>query len=312
VAESSVGGYTQGVALTPISQINQALKTLNPNHVREMAERPITLGVLAADDAFAADIFSFLLPSDLSDDRMREAGKRILRVAEEADFERATLGLSEPGVPHPAHFYRFDRRDLDKVVRQILKAHPEDALALSRWFPAFRGQAIEKIIWKVSRENALFTVTTAMPNVVPSVISLPWAAGEFASDTAFLTMNQVRMAFLIAAASDADVGYGDQKGQITSIVAAAFGWRGLARQLVGKIPAGGGLVSKGLVSFAGTYAVGKSLEKFAQHGSHLTRAERKHHYGEAYERGRGVVEAIVDRLLRRERDAGAAPLTSHA
>jgi len=303
------------VALTPVSQINQALKTLNPNHVREMAERPVTLGVLAADDDFAADVFSLLLPPELSHERAREAGKRILRIADEADFQASTAGLSEPGVPHPAHFYRFDRHDPDKAIKQILKAHPDDALALARWFPAFRGHAIEKIIWKVSRENALFTVTTAMPNVVPSVISLPWAAGEFASDTAFLTMNQVRMAFLIAAASDSDVGYGDQKGQISSIVAAAFGWRGLARQLVGKIPAGGGLVSKGLVSFAGTYVVGKGLEKFAQHGSHLTRAERKHHYGEAYERGRGVVEAIVDRVLRRERDAASAPsatATSHA
>jgi len=277
-----------------------------------MADRSITIGVLAADDAFAADIFSFLLPPELSDERAREAGKRILRIAEEADFGRSTFGLSEPGVPHPKHFYRFDRHDPEKAVKQILKAHPEDALALARWFPAFRVQTIEKIIWKVSRENALFTVTTAMPNVVPSIISLPWAAGEFASDTAFLTMNQVRMAFLIAAASDSDVGYGDQKGQISSIVAAAFGWRGLARQLVGKIPAGGGLVSKGLVSFAGTYAVGKSLEKFAQHGAHLTREERKRHYGEAYERGRGVVEAIVDRVLRREREAPASPVTSHA
>jgi hypothetical protein len=126
-------------------------------------------------------------------------------------------------------------------------------------------------------------------------VMIPWAAGEFASDTAFLTMNQVRMAFLIAAASDGDVGYADQKGQIGSIVAAAFGWRALARELVGKIPAGGGLISKGLVSFAGTYVVGKSLERYFRIGRRLTRKEKRQFYAEAFEKGRSAVEKIVRR-----------------
>ena len=72
----------------------------------------------------------------------------------------------------------------------------------------------------VSRENALFAVATALPNVVPSLIELPWAFGEFASDTAFLTANQVRMAFQIAAACGKDVGLGQQKGAVLTIAAA--------------------------------------------------------------------------------------------
>lgn len=261
-----------------------------------MADRPIQFGVLAADDQAASEMFNFLLPAHLSEARAREAGKRIVRIGTEADFDRCNLGFAEPGVPHPAHFYRFDPFQPARSAAQLLAEHDHESLALARWFPAFRDEVTEQTIWKVCKENALFTVATAVPNVIPSWISAPWAAGEFASDTAFLTMNQVRMAFLLAAASDREVGYGEQKGQIGSIIAAAFGWRALARELVGKIPAGGGLVSKGLVSFAGTYAVGKSLDRFFRFGKQLTRAERREYYEHAYDRGRSAVQEIVDRF----------------
>jgi hypothetical protein len=44
------------------------------------------------------------------------------------------------------------------------------------------------------------TETAAKNTTVPSLVELPWAFGEFASDTMFLTGNQIRMAFAIAAA----------------------------------------------------------------------------------------------------------------
>ena len=291
--------------LPVLRQISHSLKTLNPSEVQAMADRPIQFGVLAADDQVAAEIFNFLLPAELSEARAREAGKRIVRVGSEQDFEQCDLGFAEPGVPHPAHFYRFDPFQPERSAVQMLDEHEEDALALARWFPAFRDEVNERTIRKICKENAMFTVATAIPNIVPSWISVPWAAGEFASDTAFLTMNQVRMAFLLAAASDREVGYGEQKGQIGSIIAAAFGWRAVARELVGKIPAGGGLVSKGLVSFAGTYAVGKSLDRYFRFGKQLTRAERREHYDHAFDRGRSAVQEIVDRFRSQKKPVNA-------
>ena len=83
------------------------------------------------------------------------------------------------------------------------------------------------------------------------LISLPWAIAEFASDSAFLTMNQIRMAFMIAGGSDREVGYMEQKSEIAGVIASAFGWRALARELVGKIPFGGGLIAKAGVAYAG-------------------------------------------------------------
>ena len=119
-------------------------------------------------------------------------------------------------------------------------------------YPALRQPVVERTIQTVAQENALFAVATALPDVLPSLMELPWAFGEFASDTAFLTGNQVRMAFQIAAAYGREAGFVNQKGAILSIVAGAFGWRALARELVGKIPLGGGLIPKGAIAYAGT------------------------------------------------------------
>ncbi len=282
-----------------IREIGAALRNLNPSEVRELADQPLTAGVLAADDAVYSRILSFLIPPDTSEAKAQQAFCSILRVTSDEDFERCHFGLSEPGLPHPSHFYRFDPYEPAAVIPAIVEDHEERWIALARRFLPFREPVIRRIIWKISKENTYFTVATALPNVVPSVVTLPWAVGEFASDTAVLTMNQVRMAFLIAAASDSRIGYAEQSGQIGSIVSAAFGWRAVARELVSKIPAGGGLVSKGLVSFAGTYAVGVGLDHLLRVGRSLTREEKKHQYALAYQRGRGSVNEIVRRFTGR-------------
>jgi hypothetical protein len=137
---------------------------------------------------------------------------------------------------------------------------------------------------------------TALPDVVPSLISIPWAAGEFTSDTAFLTVNQIRMAFQLAAASDRPVGYREQKSEIASILAGAFGWRALARELIGKVPFGGGLLPKAGIAYAATFAVGLSLERLYRLGYGFTRAERRAVYEEAFEHGKQIASMLLNNL----------------
>jgi hypothetical protein len=107
-------------------------------------------------------------------------------------------------------------------------------------------------------------------------------------------MNQVRMAFQIAGASDRNIGYREQRSEMASLVAGAFGWRALARELVGHIPMGGGLIPKAAVAFAGTYVVGASLERYYRIGYGLTREERKAAYENAFERGKSVARAFLE------------------
>jgi hypothetical protein len=158
---------------------------------------------------------------------------------------------------------------------------------------------VKQIIATVSKENALFSIATALPDIVP-ILSLPWAIGEFASDTAFLTMNQVRMTFMIAAASDHPIGYSEQKAELGSILAGAFGLRAIARQLVSKIPLGGGLLPKAAIAYAGTRVVGLSMERLYRTGYGYTQEERGSAYEEAYERGKVFAGGMLKKLKKGE------------
>ena len=190
-------------------------------------------------------------------------------------------------------------------MARILARREQLSLPLARQFPPFRPPVARRLVHKVAKENALFSIVTALPDIVPSLLELPWAIGQFASDTAFLTMNQIRLAFLLAAASDREVGYREQRKEIASIIASAFGWRALARQLVGKIPLGGGLIPKAAIAYAGTYAVGSSIERLYRIGYGFTPEERREAYQEAFARGKSIAAGLLERRKKGNRSLEA-------
>lgn len=259
---------------------------LNPDEVHRRARQPVRIGLVAFDGAGYAAMEDFLGP----------ALDHVYRAGDPGVPDKVDLVLYQQGIPCPrdAYVFRFD--DPAATIAEILRDHDHLELALARQFAPFREPVVERIIHAVSRENAVFAVATALPDLVPSLAELPWAFGEFASDTAFLTANQVRMAFLIAAACGKEVGYSERAAEILSIVAGAFGWRALARELAGKIPFGGGIIPKGAIAYAGTFAIGKGLEHYYHAGAPYTRAQRKEVYRAALERGKAVVEAVRGKL----------------
>lgn len=200
--------------------------------------------------------------------------------------------------PMPENGYRFDSRDPLRTAHAVIEERQDLELALGRNFPEFRTLAGERIVHRISSENALFSLVSALPNVVPNLLELPWAVGEFATDTAFLTMNQIRMALYLAAIYGQPVGYMEQKVQIAAIAGGAFGWRALARELAGKIPLGGGLIPKAAIAFAGTWVVGIGLEKANRIGIGLSRRERREAHAKAFERGKEIARNLVPEALR--------------
>ena len=203
------------------------------------------------------------------------------------------LYLHEDGLACPADAFIFRRGNPEAMVEEIVEAREDIRLPLARWFPRFRKPVVDRIVQSIAKENALFAVVSALPNIVPSILDLPWAVGEFASDTAFITLNQVRMAFLIAAASGKKIGLSEQTTEVISIAGGAFGWRALARELAGKIPLGGGLIPKGAIAFAATYVIGKGIERLHDVGRGYSRGERRQVYRAAYERGKGIAKALI-------------------
>ena len=201
------------------------------------------------------------------------------------------IEIYDASILRPAKAFTFDPESPENCVRRILKAREDLALPLARQLYPFRKPAIHRMIRTIAKENALFCLTTAIPDVIPSLAMIPWATGEFASDTAFLTMNQIRMAFLVAAASDRPLGYREQRSEIASIVAGAFGGRWPASSSARFLSAW--LIPKaGIAYWVTVRGAGLSLERLYRMGYGFTRAERHAAYEEAYENGKQIASML--------------------
>lgn len=284
-----------------LSTVAKSIRSLNPHDVREMAERELNVGLTALTEDGLNRMWDFLAPERLSERKKGELvrlvhpmGPRLPGMPEPP--AHLDLELWEEGLTKPPQAFTFYKRDPERTVREIIEKRDELGVPLSRQFVVFRKPVTEKIINTVSQENALFSIATSLPNIVPSFLSLPFAVGEFASDTAFITANQLRMAFLLAGANDRPIGYREQKAQIASVIAGAFGWRSLARQLISKVPFGAGVASKATVAYAGTWIVGRGLHKLYAIGGQLSRDEREDLYDEGIAKGKAVVTHLLQRF----------------
>ncbi len=298
--------------------IKKAISTLNPNEVRDMSERSLRIALHASNGQAFNHLENFFL-RDLSPARRRHSALLLTRApispgAAPPDLQVFDQAMTAPSqammAPSQALIFHPDRPQ--QFVFKTLSQHPQLGVALAKSFLPFRHPFVERVIAKTCRENTLFSIATALPDILPSVIELPWAVAEFASDTAFLTMNQVRMAFLIAAASDHEVGYMHQKSEIAMVIGSAFGWRALAKQLVGKIPFGGGLIAKAAVAYAGTKVLGLSLDHYYSIGFTYTRDERDRLYADAFRQGKKVALKMLaflrpDLAARYSKEARNAP-----
>jgi hypothetical protein len=294
------------MAIQLFDHVKGALRNLDPEDIRRHTERPLRLLLNAANEQEYREMEDFLIPRDISPAKRAQV-RRIVHRAPEGSLP-ASKGDLEIYFD-PAHeweggesgVFGFDPRRPGAIVPHILHARPDLAVPLALNVLPFREEVSRRMIKKVAKENALFALATAIPDIIPFV-SLPWAVGEFASDTAFLTANQVRLAFLLAAANDRDIGYREQRGEVASIILGAFGWRALARELVGMIPWGAGLVPKAAIAYAGTRVVGLSLERYYRLGKAYTRAERREAYAEGIERGKQIVGGLIE-TFREQRNA---------
>lgn len=286
------------MSLALFRQIKNALGDLKPADVRAEAARPVRIGLIASSAEMLGRMETFLAPPHMSPQRRMEALRSIFRGATDCD-----IVLYESSLLGPQGGFAFDPEDPEACVRRVLTKREDLMLPLARRFFPFRKPASYRIIRGVAKENSLFCLATALPDVVPSFFSLPWVIGAYSSDAVFLTVNQIRMAFLLAAASDRAVGYREQRSEIASIAASSFGWRALARELVGKIPLGGGLIPKAGIAWAGTYALGLSMERLYRLGYAFSQQERDSVYREAFKHGKEVAGLLLEDLTSRKKTA---------
>jgi hypothetical protein len=281
------------MSINVFKNVKDAISNLDPQEVRDQADRQVRIGLHARNEQAYHEMLRYFAPAQLSDAKRLEMNGILMRAG---DLERYDIDIFNQDFA-PPHSFPFSAANPDRTVRDILQRRPEFALPLARHVYPFREPVVKRIITKISKENAFFSLATAIPDIVP-LLSLPWAIGEFASDTAFITANQIRMGFFLAAASDRPIGYREQKGEVASVFLGAFGWRAIARELVGKIPLGGGLLPKAAIAYAGTRVVGMSMERYYRIGYGYSRSERQEAYTQALERGKTVANAMLAGIKR--------------
>ncbi len=284
------------MSLNVLKDIRKIYAGLNAHEVREAAAQELTIGLLANSENVYRDMEEFLVPPQLNSAVRERALRMVYRLDQpQKDFD---ILLCEPGVGLPRNGFLFDPVGGDPggsdvaLVDSIVSENQPIELALARTFPVFREAVARRLVTRIARENAMLALVTALPNVVPNFIELPWAVGEFATDTAFLTMNQIRMALMMAAVYDHPIGYSEQKASIAAIAAGAFGWRAVARELVGKIPLGGGLIPKAAIAYAGTWVVGTGLDRLYRTGMNFSRRERRAAWTHAISQGKEVASEL--------------------
>ncbi len=169
-----------------------------------------------------------------------------------------------------------DETRLAPALARIVQDNPGLRLALARRVPAFRPAVTASLIQEVAWGNARTAVLTALPGVIPFTdVLMPLTA---AGDMVMLTRNQILLLLRIAAAYGRDVDLRARARELLPVVGSAFGWRALARELLGLVPGGIGVVVKGAVAYAGTYTVGKGAEIFYSTGRTLPDARLRQLY----------------------------------
>ena len=187
---------------------------------------------------------------------------------------------------------------------RILEDRPEIALALARNFPAFRRRVANNIIVLTATANAQFALVTGITSAFPVLGVLLPVNGL--SDTLMLTKNQIMMTLRLAAAYGLDINFKSRIKELAPLMINAFGWRAIARELVGAVPVIGFIARAG-IAYAGTVTVGKSAMIYYETGENISKAQLQRWYKEALESSKEKIRALADTVKRRGSKQKALP-----
>ena len=200
----------------------------------------------------------------------------------------------------------LDEAGLAEALAGIVTAHPDLRIALARRVPAFRPASVNALIAESAKENAKIALLSALPGVVPATAFLLPATAL--GDMLVLTKNQALLLLQIAAAYGKEVDLRARTRELLPVVGSAFGWRAAARELIGLVPGGIGLVVKGSIAYAGTYTVGRAAAIYYSTGHTLTAPRLRQLYNDAYKEAGSRVRPLLAR--RRKGKAEPAPSRS--
>lgn len=133
---------------------------------------------------------------------------------------------------------------VEEIAGAVAARLGEAGTGLAARVPLLREPLCRQLIESFSRRNG----------VIGAAVFVPGA------DFAVLTLNQLRLVLRLAAAHGIEV---DQQRlpEILATVGAGFGFRAVARQLLGAVPVAGWAV-KGGIAYGGTLALGEAAHRY--------------------------------------------------
>jgi len=270
-----------------IREILQISKELSTEEVRELADKPFRIA-LVGSPMCTHDVQEQLLEGLSLPER--EQSRAFLLCASAVPAEQVDILIDCGGADEPilgTHYSWLLPEHGAQVARRVVQDLPGLAVALARRFPLFRDPAVEYLIREAARVNGQIAMLSAIPSVIPLAgMLLPPAA---VADIVLLTKNQILLLLKIAAALGMPYHTRDRLREIVPVVAGAMGWRSLAREFVGIVPGGVGVLVKGAIAYAGTYVVGKGAEWFWRTGRELSRQQKERLYRQMLEEATRVL-----------------------
>jgi uncharacterized protein (DUF697 family) len=160
---------------------------------------------------------------------------------------------------------RLDQDEFAAELAIIAAANKDRQIALASHVPAFRSVVVHQLSHDRAFENAKAAGISALPGVIPLTDWLmPVTA---AGDMLFLTRNQIILLLEVAACYGKPPEPRARLKELLPVVGGAFGWRAVARELVGLVPGGVGVVVKAALAYAGTYSVGRAAAYYYSGGT---------------------------------------------
>jgi uncharacterized protein (DUF697 family) len=274
----------------------KTVQAISPRSVEEEAEKSFKLALIGKPEDRAT--LKEALLTDRASAIEREDAEHHLREYDEApepDTARAFAFLLYPGSAGEPIGVRGENSvplvgSVEEIITGMLDQRPGLTVALARRLPAFRRPACNKLIREVSKVNAQIALISALPSVLPITgIILPAVS---VADTILLTKNQIMLVMRLAAAHGRKPAYTKQVKELIGTVGAALGWRTLARELVGMVPAGVGVALKATIAYSGTTAIGKAALVYYQTGQKPTPEAIRAAYEESEEEAKAEVEKL--------------------
>jgi uncharacterized protein (DUF697 family) len=143
-------------------------------------------------------------------------------------------------------------------------------IAVGRNLPVLRESVAAKLTRDAANNALKVALASAVVDHIP-LVGLVLGAFASAGDMVAITGIQVMLMVHIEAAYGREPDLG-RTWQLLPIIGGGFGWRTLARELVGFVPIAG-IAIKGAIAYAGTIVVGEGVTFFHEHGDYMTKGQ---------------------------------------